>query len=148
MNTCGKEPACQHRRCKRHRFNPWLGKIPNRRTKQPAQVFLAGKSHGHRHLVGYSPQGLKELGTEEATQHSTYIHTFIKLAHLKEKKIKGKNMAIISVQLIVMHLPNPLYYQDYISKCEVVYLDTLCPLISLFGIILKDYEMLKECITC
>ena len=91
MDTCGKEPACQCRRCKRHRFNPWVGKIPNRRTKQPAQVFLAGKSHGHRHLVGCSPQGLKELGTTEATQHSTCIYTFIKLAHLKEKKkLRGK----------------------------------------------------------
>ena len=24
----GKEPACQRRRCKRHRFDPWVGKIP------------------------------------------------------------------------------------------------------------------------
>ena len=24
----GKEPTCQHRRCKRHGFNPWVGKIP------------------------------------------------------------------------------------------------------------------------
>ena len=24
----GKEPACQSRRCKRCRFNPWVGKIP------------------------------------------------------------------------------------------------------------------------
>ena len=26
--TSGKEPACQSRRCKRHRFDPWVGKIP------------------------------------------------------------------------------------------------------------------------
>ena len=24
----GKEPACQCRRCKRHEFDPWVGKIP------------------------------------------------------------------------------------------------------------------------
>jgi len=24
--SSGKEPACQGRRCKRHRFNPWVGK--------------------------------------------------------------------------------------------------------------------------
>ena len=28
----GKEPACQCRRCKRHRFDPWVGKIPWRRA--------------------------------------------------------------------------------------------------------------------
>ena len=26
--TSGKEPACQCSRCKRHRFDPWVGKIP------------------------------------------------------------------------------------------------------------------------
>ena len=29
--TGGKEPTCQCRRHKRHRFNPWVGKIPCRR---------------------------------------------------------------------------------------------------------------------
>ena len=33
----GKEPACQYRRCKRCRFNPWVGKIPWRRAWQPLQ---------------------------------------------------------------------------------------------------------------
>ena len=28
----GKEPACQCRRHKRHQFNPWVGKIPWRKT--------------------------------------------------------------------------------------------------------------------
>ena len=28
----GKEPACQCRRCKRGGFDPWVGKIPWRRT--------------------------------------------------------------------------------------------------------------------
>ena len=32
---------------------------------QPTLVFLPGKSHGHRSLVGYSPQGHKELDTTE-----------------------------------------------------------------------------------
>ena len=33
----GKEPVCQCRRCKRHRFNPWVRKIPWRRKWQPLQ---------------------------------------------------------------------------------------------------------------
>ena len=27
----GKESTCQYRRCRRHRFDPWFGKIPQRR---------------------------------------------------------------------------------------------------------------------
>ena len=38
----GKEPACQCRRCKRHEFNPFAGKIPWRRAQQPIPVFLPG----------------------------------------------------------------------------------------------------------
>ena len=39
----GKEPICQRRRCKRCRFNPWIGKIPWRRKWQPTPVFLTWK---------------------------------------------------------------------------------------------------------
>ena len=57
----GKESTCQFRRCKRRGFNPWVRKILWRRKWQPTPVFLPGKSHGHRSLAGYSPQGCKEL---------------------------------------------------------------------------------------
>ena len=43
-----KEPTYQNRRHKRHRFNPWVGKIPWRRNWQPTPVFLPGKFHGQR----------------------------------------------------------------------------------------------------
>ena len=49
-----KEPACQCRRCKRHRFDHWVGKIPWRGAQQPTPVFLPGESHGQRSLVGYN----------------------------------------------------------------------------------------------
>ena len=48
----GKECTCPCRRCS---FNPWVGKIPWRRARQPTPVFLPGESHGQRSLVGYSP---------------------------------------------------------------------------------------------
>ena len=38
------------RRC---RFNPWSRKIPWTRKWQHTPVFLPGKSHGQRSLVGY-----------------------------------------------------------------------------------------------
>ena len=51
----GKEPAFQCRRHKGRWFNPWVGKIPWRRARQPTPVFLPGESHERRSLVGYSP---------------------------------------------------------------------------------------------
>ena len=51
----GKEPICQFRRHKRCGFDPWVEKIPWRRTWQPTPVFLLGDSHGQRSLAGYSP---------------------------------------------------------------------------------------------
>ena len=63
----GKEPACQCRRCKRCEFNPWVRKIPWRRTWQPTPVFFPGKFHGQRSLVNYSPWGCIESDMSEAT---------------------------------------------------------------------------------
>ena len=48
------------RQCRRHRFDPWVGKIPWSRKWLPTPVFLPRKSHGLRSLVGYSPWGHKE----------------------------------------------------------------------------------------
>ena len=59
----GEESACQCRRCKRHGFNPWVGKIPLRRKWQPTPIFLPGEFHGQRSLAGYSSWGCKELDT-------------------------------------------------------------------------------------
>ena len=53
--TCDEELACQYRRHKKCRFNPWARKIPWKRAWQPIPVFLLEESHGQRILVGYSP---------------------------------------------------------------------------------------------
>ena len=61
-----KEPTSQ---CRRHGFDPWVGKIPWRRAWQLTPVFLPGESPGQRSLVGCSPwvakseTQLKRLGT-------------------------------------------------------------------------------------
>ena len=67
--SSSKECACQCRRHKWYRFNPWVGTIPWRRSWQPTLVFLPGESSGQRSLVGYSPQGHKELDMTEVTWH-------------------------------------------------------------------------------
>jgi len=48
-------------RCKRHGLTPWAPAIPWKRKWHLPPVFLPGKFHGQRTLVGYSPQGGKEL---------------------------------------------------------------------------------------
>ena len=54
----GKESACQ---CSRCGFDPWVGKSPCRRKWLPTPVFLPGKSHRQRSLVGYSLWGYKTV---------------------------------------------------------------------------------------
>ena len=63
----GKQPACE---CRRTRFNLWVGKIPWRRKWPPTPVFLPGRSHGQRGLVGYSPYCHKESDTTERFTHT------------------------------------------------------------------------------
>ena len=65
----GKESAYQYRRYKRHRFDPWVKKVPWSRKQQPTLVFLPGKSHRQRNLVGYSPWGRKCVGYNWTHMH-------------------------------------------------------------------------------
>ena len=67
----GKE-TCQ---CKRLRFDCWIRTIPWHRKWHPAPVFLLGKFHGLRSLVGYSSWGCKELDmTEQLSTHTRNTH--------------------------------------------------------------------------
>ena len=53
------------------RFDPWVGKIPWRRKWQPTPVFLPGKFHGWKSLMGSSPWDRRELDMTElgSTDH-------------------------------------------------------------------------------
>ena len=48
-----------------------------RRKWHPTPVFLPGKSHGQRSLVGYSPWGCKESDTTERLHFTSYIYIWI-----------------------------------------------------------------------
>ena len=50
----------------RHKFEPWVRKIPWSRKWQPTAVFLSRESHGQRGLAGYSLWGHKESDMTEA----------------------------------------------------------------------------------
>ena len=56
-------------KCRRHRFNPWVGKIPWRRKWQPTPVFLTGKFHGQTNLVG-TIHGVARVKPDLATKSS------------------------------------------------------------------------------
>ena len=70
----GKEAACQCRRLKRHRFNPWVRKIPWKRVQQPTPVLLLGEPHGQRSLAGYRPWGHKGTWWKWLSIHAPKYH--------------------------------------------------------------------------
>ena len=57
------------RHCRRHGFDPWVGKIPWKRKWQLTPVFLPEKSHRQRSLAGYSPWGQES----DTTKHTIMI---------------------------------------------------------------------------
>ena len=67
----GKESTCQ---CKRHGFDPCIGKIPWNRKWQPTPVFLLGEFHGQRSLVGCSTRVCKELDTDTTERLNSKQH--------------------------------------------------------------------------
>ena len=79
-SASGKEPACQCRKHKRHRLDPWIGKIPWRRAWQSTPVFLLqnpkdrGAWLATVHRVAKSQKWLKWLGTHAHTYIYTYTH--------------------------------------------------------------------------
>ena len=74
-------------RPKRFRLDLWVWKILWKRAWQPNPVFLPGKSNGQKSLVGYSPQGCKELDLTKMTQHAcTHVA-------LEEHGLSGKRHA-------------------------------------------------------
>ena len=65
------------RQCRRHEFNPWVGKIPWRRKWQPTPVVLPRRSQGQRSLVGYSPWVTKSRdSTKQQQQHNQCKYIF------------------------------------------------------------------------
>ena len=64
--------------CGRPGFDPWFGKIPQRKKWQLTPVLLPGKFHGWRSLVGYSPRGHKESDMTKRLHFLTSIHDYRK----------------------------------------------------------------------
>ena len=76
---------------------------------QPTPVFLPGKSHGQRSLVGYSPQGRKESDKTEQLHFLSHKIIFtmpFKIASLKQVNKNNFSLAysIILLRLLRHHL--------------------------------------------
>ena len=75
----------------RPELDPWVRKIPWRRERQPLPVFLPGKCHGQKSLLGYNPWGHKESDTIERLTLSlcyTILWSTVSLSSYMFKKLK------------------------------------------------------------
>ena len=88
----GRESTCQCRRCKRCGFDPWVGKISWKRAWQPAPVFLPGKFHGQRSLVGYIVHSV----TKSQTRLSEWAQQYIIYSHFTSKGTAVKRSVYFS----------------------------------------------------
>ena len=70
--TSGKEPTCQWRRQKRHRLDPWVGKIPWRRAWQPAPVSLE-ESPWIEEAGRLQSMESQRVNLAEATEHTRKV---------------------------------------------------------------------------
>ena len=99
----------------RHRFDPWVGKIPWRGKWQPSLEFLPGEVHGQRSLVGYSPRGRKESDTiEQAHTDLSYqpwvaqilsLIMDLNLLHRGKKSLLPQRMLFRDTRIYDCHLP-------------------------------------------
>ena len=86
-------------------FSSWVWRIPWRRKWQLTPVFLSGKSHGQRTLVGYSPWSHKRVGHNLATkqQCSWRLNDYI-------KKI---SLSIMQQLMVAINLRTYIYFLTY-----------------------------------
>ena len=107
-------------KCRGPGFDPWVGKIPWRRERQPTQVFLPEKFHGQR----YSPWGCKESHTFWAPESLQMVMAAMKLkdtCSLEEKLwptldsiLKSRNITLSTK----VHLVKAMVFPIVMYGCE------------------------------
>ena len=88
----GRESACQ---CRRRGFDPWSGKIFQRRKFLPTPVFLFGGSQGWRRLVGYSSVQLLSCVWLFATPWTATRQASLSIANLQSL------LKLMSIELVM-----------------------------------------------
>ena len=106
--TSGKEPACQCRRHKRLRFDPWVRKTPWKRAWQPTPVFLPGNPMdrgawwGMVHRVAKSWTRLKPLSMQ-------YASTQEKHAGIQSKATERRPRKSVQLKMVILLFPGRQY---------------------------------------
>ena len=100
----GASPVDQQSRIclqwRRRVFDPWVGKIPWRGTRQPSPVVLPGESHGQNSLlVGYILRRVAESNTTEATSYTCTFFT-VKFTFFLWNNSSKKTMTFFQINLI------------------------------------------------
>ena len=90
-----------------------FSRLPWRRKWQPTPVFLPGRSHGQRSLVGYSPWGRKESDTTGRLHFLSFFH------HLSLSRLLG----ITIFWKLCLNLPQPTSQQ---CLCLYLYISISC----------------------
>ena len=107
----GKESACQGRSHRRHRFDPWVRKIPCRRKWQPIPVFSPGKFKAQRSLASSSSWGHKESDSRPCTHSNTVTPTRVTV--ITEKRISPE---ISEITFANLQIGKDLY----LDRCPVL----------------------------
>ena len=86
----------------RHRFNPWVGKIPWRRKWWTTPVFLPVNSHGQQSLAGESPLGRKDL---DMTEQLILMFSILFCMYLRVESVFNfpRNGQIVILSLLASH---------------------------------------------
>ena len=114
-------------------------KDPQRRKWPPTPVFLPGKLHGQRSLVGYSSWDCKHLGTTELNTHThTHTHTQSKCTQHWGNKSPERAwiwlLMCFPIWWMALHFVSPfsawpiLYHTSPSVKCRCV-CSHLCPIL-------------------
>ena len=94
--ACSAGDTVQCPAVRRHRFDPCVGKIPQRRKWQPTPVFLPGGSHGQRSLRVCSPWGRKELDeTEHVFLQALFLEFSVLLIYMDVDTGTALNLCFI-----------------------------------------------------
>ena len=93
-----------------------VGLIPWRTKWQPTPLFLPGKSHGHRSLVGCSPRGRTRLSDWGHTHASSSVfYPVLSLSMLSITNIFPKKHIFLLLWLFLSSPPGLLFPLNFIS---------------------------------
>ena len=123
--SADEEPACLCRRCKRCRFNLWFRKISWRRIWQLAPVFLPGKLHEQRSLIGYTVCSVAKSQTWQSA------HTFLKINCSWHFSLSLFSISSESLYIWEKQIRCPLMQEDCTSPhsfppCSQIYSYSCC----------------------